>query len=135
METHQAMNDITIITPPDKVHSQELSILLVYPSKIIKEQLQNIIADFDYPFHIYLYEEDFDPYWLLDVFQQSDIVLIDIDNCTTKVRDLVSYFITKDKTYWLTNGGDNYYNIISRNRIFDLDFLKSTIGGKLEKVQ
>lgn len=129
------MNDITIITPPDKIHSQELSILLVYPSKIIKEQLQNVIAEFDYPFHIYLYEDDNDPHWLLDTFQQSDIVILDIDQCPSKVRDLVSYFITKDKTYWLTNGGETYYNIISRNRIFDLDFLKSTIGGKLEKVQ
>jgi len=33
----------------------------------------------------------------------------------------------------LTNAGDQYYNKLSVNRIFNLDFLKEKIGGYLEK--
>ena len=127
------MSNITLITPPDKLHSTELTFLLIHPSNVIKEQFQNLVAKHDNPCHVYLYEGKHDDIeWLLDVFYQADIVILDIDNSPTKIRDLTGYFISKDKTFWLTNGGENYYNVISRNRIFDLDYLDAIIGGKLE---
>lgn len=129
------MSNIKLITPPDKLQSQEFSFLLIFPGSIVKSEFQDLISCFDNPLHVYWYESDdaenID--WLLDIFHQVDIVIIDIDNCPSKVRDLTSYLITKDKTYWLTNGGENYYNKLSRNRIFSLDSLNAIIGGKLEQ--
>jgi hypothetical protein len=42
-------------------------------------------------------------------------------------RDLLSYMIAKNKTYWLTNSQDSVYNSLSSNRVYNLDFL-SNIG-------
>lgn len=126
------MSNIKLITPPDILHSQEYSFLLIYPSPLIKSEFQDLISDLTMPLHVYWYDTD-DIDWLLSVFQQADTVILDIDNCPSKIRDLTSYFITKDKTFWLTNSGENYYNKISRNRIFSLDSLNAVIGGKVEQ--
>lgn len=130
------MSNITIITPPDILHSQEYSILLVHPSVAVKSEFQNLISRFDFPIHVYVYNEPIpDIAWLLSAFNVADTVIIDIDNSSSAVRDLVSYFITKDKTFWLTNSGETYYNFISNNRIFSLDFLSKIIGENIEAQQ
>lgn len=129
------MSDITLITPPDRLHSTELTFLLIFPSSIVKDQFQNLIANTNLKCHVYLYENDVDVTWLLDTFYQSDYVILDIDNCTPKIRELSAFFISKDKTFWLTKGGESYYNNISKNRIFNLDYLQDKIGGTVEKEQ
>ena len=127
------MSNIKLITPPDKLYSQEFSFLLIYPNAIIKSEFQTLINQFDKPLHVYLYDKDADDIdWLLEVFHQVDLVILDLDNCSSKIRDLSAFFMTKDKTYWLTNSGENYYNKISTNRIFGLDALTTIIGGSLE---
>jgi hypothetical protein len=131
------MSNITLITPPDKINTLEDSILLIYPSKIVKEQFQQTIAEINTSsLHVYLYEktpEDHNIEWLMDIFHRSTLVLLDIDNCPSKIRDLTSYFIAKDKTFWLTNSGENFYNVISSNRTFNLDFIKNKIGESIEE--
>jgi hypothetical protein len=128
------MSDIKVITSPDILNTTEFSFLLVHPSKIVKEQFQNLLAQFDNGFHVYLYEQKDDSVeWLVSVFHKADIVILDLDNSPSKIKDLTGYFLSKDKTYWLTKGSDSYYNIISRNQIFDLDYLTNILGGKLEK--
>jgi hypothetical protein len=124
------MSDIKLVTPPDRLYTQEYSFLLIYPSSIIKEQFQNLIAQSNLNFHVYLYDLDTDQEyeWLLDTFNHVDTVILDIDNCKPIVRSLSSYFISRDKTYWLTNGESPVYNIISKNRIYNLDFLVDKIG-------
>jgi len=72
---------------------------------------------------------------LFDVQALCDYTIIDVDNCTAVVRDLISFMISKDSTYWLTNGSGSYYNVISKKQIFDLDFLKSKIGGSIVEKQ
>lgn len=126
------MSSIKLITPPDKLYSQEYSFLLIYPSNAVKSEFQDLISNFNDPCHVYWYDNDRDIEWLLEVFHQVDLVILDIDNCPPKLRDLTAYFLTKDKTYWLTSGGENYYNKLSNNRIFGLDSLSAIIGGSIE---
>lgn len=133
------MSDVVLITPPDVLHTNEYSFLLIYPNSIVKDQFQTFISLYKTRVHVYLYEETKDNIhetidWLLEVFQKVDTVILDIDNCPGIIRDLSSYFISKDKTYWLTNSGDSLYTKINRNRTYDLDFLNTAIGGKFEKV-
>jgi hypothetical protein len=127
------MSNIKLITPPDKLYSQEYSFLLIYPSSLVKSEFQDLISKFKKPFHVYWYDDDQDIDWLLDVFHQVDLVVLDIDNCPSKIRDLAAYFLTKDKTFWLTNSGENHYNKLSSNRIFGLDSLSGIIGDSLEQ--
>ena len=69
--------------------------------------------------------------WLLNVFKQCDTAIIDVDNTSPWARDLLSYMIAKNKTYWLTNSQDSVYNNLSNNKVYDLDFL-SKIGENFE---
>lgn len=130
------MSDVVLITPPDRLYTNEYSILLIHPSSIIKEQFQNVLLEINVPVHVYLYElqdEDHEPEWLIDVFQQVDMAIIDVDNCSHEIRDIVSYFMSRDKTYWLTNAANRFYTSISKNQIYTLDFLITKIGGNFEK--
>ena len=93
------MSDIKVITAPDILHSTELSFLLIHPSKIVKDQFQDLISQFDTSFHVYLYEEDTTENidWLLAAYHKADIVVLDIDNCTPNVRSLSGYFLSNKK--------------------------------------
>jgi len=128
------MSDIKIITAPDILHSTELSFLLIHPSKIIKDQFQELISNYDILMHVYLCEKDSynEVEWLLAAFHKADIVIMDIDNSLPNIRALAGYFLSKDKTYWLTKSTDSYYNILSKNQIFGIDYLTEILGGKLE---
>ena len=129
------MNKINIITPPDKIFSDCLNILLIHPSEQIKDELQTILKQFNTSCNINLYDSKlYDPNevdWLLTVFSSCNLCIIDIDNSAPYTRMLASYLIAKPKTYWLTNSQDVVYNHISNNRIYDLDFI-AQLGGYFE---
>ena len=126
------MNDINLITYPDKLFSDSLHLLLINPSNDLKNSLQkDFLKDANCNINCYLFENikptaaEID--WLLSVFHKSNITIIDVDNTAPWARELLSYMIAKPKTYWLTNNHNSVYNILSNNRVYNLDFL-STIG-------
>lgn len=130
------MNDINLITYPDKLFSDSLHLLLINPSNDLKNNLQkDFLKDAKCNINCYLFENikptaaEID--WLLSVFYKSNITIIDVDNTGSNIKDLTSYFIAKPKTYWLTNSTESVYTYISNKRIYNLDFL-STIGGYFE---
>ena len=120
---------INLITPPDIIYDKTVSFLLMHPSKQIKNQLNDVLKDVQQNINIYLYEQEEEHDWLLTLHRMCNFVVIDIDNSPSLTRDAISYFISFPNTFWLTNGDNVYYNKISNNRIYNLDW----IGGKLEK--
>ena len=122
------MTQISVITPPDKLYNKAHSFVLIYPDDDIKEQLQNLIADWDIPINVYIYEEEAID-WLLDVVQSADAVVLNLDNADTQVRDLASYLVSLPNVFWLTKAEISVYNKLSVNRIYNLDKL----GGTVEK--
>lgn len=122
------MTQISVITPPDKLYNKAHSFVLIYPDDDIKEQLQNLIADWDIPINVYMYEEEAID-WLLDVVQSADAVVLNLDNADTQVRDLASYLVSLPNVFWLTKAEISVYNKLSVNRIYNLDKL----GGTVEK--
>lgn len=122
------MTQISVITPPDKLYNKAHSFVLIYPDDNIKEQLQNLIADWDIPVNVYIYEEEAID-WLLDVVQSANAVVLNLDNADTQVRDLASYLVSLPNVFWLTKAEISVYNKLSVNRIYNLDKL----GGTVEK--
>ena len=120
---------INLITPPDILYNKTTSILLIHPSKLIKEQINDVLKDVDRDINIYLHETDEEHEWVLNLHRMCEFVIIDVDNCSPLIKDAISYFISFPNTFWLTNGDNMYYNSISNKRIYNLDW----IGGKLEK--
>lgn len=131
----EKMTKLNIITPPDKLYNDAISLLVIFPSNDLQNQIQSeFLANTSETVNLYYYnletyvDEDFQ--WLLDVFQASTVTIIDIDNIPRTsyyIRDILSYMIAKPKTYWLTTESRVVYNHISTNRIYDLSFL-SNIG-------
>ena len=117
---------INLITSPDKVHSSELSFLLINPNSIIKEICNDVIKEVKRTINLYLYEEyseagygDTDVEWLLEVLHMVDYVILDIDN-TKNIEWLVGHILSFDKTYYLTTHPLRSYNILNTNRVFDI---------------
>jgi hypothetical protein len=130
---------INLITPPDRLYNDGASILLVFPTKENLHYIQQeILPSIEEGLNIYIYEkpnytkDDVD--WLLSTVYQSNIVIVDIDNCPSYVKDLLSHIIAKPQTYWLTNAVNSVYNHISSNRIYNLSILEK-LGGSIEKTE
>jgi len=130
------MSNLNLITPPDKLFTNNNKFLLIYPSDDVKDQFNSLTLNYDEPIDVYIYEEtklEHDVDWLLSVCRIVDTVVLDIDNCPTEIRDLASYIIANNNTYWLTNSIESYYNKLSVNRIYNLDFLTLKERGINEK--
>jgi hypothetical protein len=121
------MTKINIITTPDVIHNKSLSFLLVQPSSNVRDQFQNLLEKFDQPLNIYLYDPQTDEErtydWLLNVTKFVDYTIIDIDNLDSIERNLASYIVSLPNTFYLTNDEFTPYNILSVNRIYNLDWL------------
>ena len=132
------MSDITLITPPDKIFNKNTSIFLLYPSQKMKTDIQQFLSETPDKFNVYMYEtlEDHDIDWILSVHKMCDFVIIELEQLPVEIKQLESFLISYSNTYWLTNGENMYYNKISTNRVYNLDFLSIVKGGdKIEKEQ
>ena len=116
------LGKITVITPPDKLFNLTLSYLLVNPSAVIKQQFQTILSHSIDDLNVFIYDqEETDVSWLLSVAQQVDCVIIDVDNCGPITRQFITFMIAQPNAHYITKDELTPYNLISKNRIFDLD--------------
>jgi len=127
------LNNISLITPPDTLNNDVYSILLICPSVDRKHQLNQVLGESTLYLNLYLYDSEFDNVgWLINLIKKVDMVIVDVDNCDTKVRPFISYFIAQPNTFYLTNDGTLLYNLISNNRIYDFVMLENIIRGTNE---
>ena len=121
------MTKINVITPPDVLHNQATSFFLVQPTTEIRQQFQTLLQNFDRPCNIYLYDPQTDDErnydWLLNISRMVDYNIIDLDNMSHIEKNLASYLISLPNSFYLTNDEYTPYNMISVNRIYDLDWL------------
>lgn len=121
------MTSINVITPPDILYTQTLSFLLIQPSNEVRVQFEQLMKKFERPLNIYFYDpqdqEDQDMKWLFAVSKIVDYTILDIDNMTLPERTFASYFVSLPNTFYLTNDEVTPYNMLSVNRIYNLDWL------------
>ena len=124
--------EIAVVTQPDQIYNDSFKIRLIYPNTQVKNLLNEYLKTLEKEVSIYLYEEQFDnhnPEWLMATINQSDFVYYDMDNTPPTVKFLDSYILSKNKTYWLTQGENLFYNFLSRKRLYNYDQLTDKIGG------
>ena len=117
---------INVITPPDVLHNQAKSILAIQPSEETRLKLQNAIADLDQPLNLYLYDASItgnNISWMLNIARLSDYIIIDLDKMNRDERQFASYLISLPQSFYLTNDEITPYNLLSANKIYDLDWL------------
>ena len=116
------LGKITLITPPDKLFNLNLSYLLVKPSNYIKQQFQSILSKSIDDLNIFMFDEqETDISWMLSVAQQVDVVIVDIDNCDVITQKFVTFLLAQPNAHYITKDETTPYNLISKNRIWDLD--------------
>ena len=123
------LGKINLITPPDKLYNSNISYLLVKPSTKVKVQFQNMLTDLKEDVNVYVYddnENDID--WLLGVAQIVDFVIIDIDNCDQLKKLFVALLLTQSNTHYITTDEITPYKLISRNRIFNFDWIQEVLN-------
>jgi hypothetical protein len=118
------LGKITVITPPDKLFNLTLSYLLVCPSTHVKEQFQTILSQSIDDVNVFIYDEtESDISWMLSVAQQVDVVIIDVDNCDPITHKFITFMLAQGNVHYITRDDTTPYNLISKNRIWDLDFI------------
>ena len=122
------LGKITVITPPDRLFNTNLGYLLVKPSNHVKEQFQAILSQSMDDLNVYIYDnEDMDIAWLLSVSHQADVIIIDIDNCDAVTQKFVALMIAQPNVHYITNDELTPYGLISKNRIYNLDWIVEQI--------
>lgn len=119
---------INLITPPDKLFNLNPGYLLIKPSTKVKMQFQQILSRIDDDINVYIYDTDeTNIEWMLSVSQQADVIIIDIDNCDIITRSFISFLLAQPNTHYLTNDEVTPWQLISRNRIYNLDWIIETL--------
>jgi hypothetical protein len=118
------LGKITVITPPDRLFNMNLSYLLVKPSILVKQQFQTILSKSIDDLNIFIYDSDeTDIAWMLGIAQQVDVVIIDVDHCDSVTRQFISFMLAAPNTHYITTDEITPYNLISKNRIYNLDWI------------
>lgn len=127
------LGKITVITPPDKLFNLTLGYLLVKPSAHVKQQFHTILSQSIDDINVFIYDsEEDDISWLLGVAQQVDIVIIDVDNCDPTTKQFVTFMLAQGNVHYITNDEITPYNLISKNRIYDLDWIVEQLKDQQE---
>ena len=118
------LGKITLITPPDKLFNSNISYLLVKPNNTVKAQFQEILSRSPDDLNVFIFDEpDSDISWLLSVFLIVDCVIIDVDNCDMITQKFITFMLSQPNTYYITMDDVTPYNLISKNRIYNLDWI------------
>lgn len=123
------LGKINLITPPDKLFNLNPGYLLVKPSTKTKMQFQQILSQYPEDLNVYVYDQDeTNIEWMLSVSQQADFVIIDIDNCDPITKQFVSFMLAQPNSYFMTNDEITPWGLISRNRIYNLDWILEVLN-------
>jgi hypothetical protein len=115
---------INLITPPDTLFNLNPGYLLVKPSTKVKMQFQTLLSTCPEDINVYVYDtEEADIAWMLNASQNADFVIIDIDNCDEITKNFISFMLAQPNAYYMTNDEITPWNLISRNRIYNLDWI------------
>lgn len=122
------LGKITLITPPDKLFNLTLSYLLVKPSITAKQQFQAILSRSVDDINVFIFDEqENDIDWLLSVAGSVDVIVVDIDNCDPTTKLFVTFLLAQPNTHYITTDDTTPYNLISKNRIYNLDQIAEKI--------
>jgi hypothetical protein len=123
------LGKINLITPPDKLFNLNPGYLLIKPSTKVKMQFQQLLSQSDDDINVYIYDTDESNIeWMLSVSQQADTIIIDIDNCDPVTKQFVSFLLAQPNTHYLTTDEITPWGLISRNRIYNLDWILEVIN-------
>ena len=123
------LGKINLITPPDTLFNSNVTYLLVKPSTKLKVQFQTILSAIDEEINVFVYDtEEVDIAWMLNAANNSDIIIIDIDNCDPITKNFISVILSNTNAFYMTEDEITPWGLLSRNRIYNLDWIVEQIN-------
>ena len=113
------MNKITLISFPDYYHNQTHKAFLINPTKDEKDSVQSWLMLNDVDMAIFLYENNDQIEWLLNITRMSDTVYINIDNSEDLSYYYTSYLVSQSNVSWYSDKID--YSILNKDRVRNID--------------
>jgi hypothetical protein len=123
-----SLGKINLITPPDVLFNLSPTFLLVKPSTAIKMQFQKLLSTSMDDINVFIYDTDEnDVAWMLNAAVNADVVIIDVDNCDPTTKNFIGYVLGQPNAYYLTADEITPWQLINRNRIYDLNWIASAV--------
>ena len=139
------MPKVNLITAPDQLYNQNISMLLIDPKDLIKNDFNELLKTLTKDINLYLWEtkDDANDYkWLIQVANSVDKIIIDLDYANLD-RWLIGYFLSFGKCYYIFNSASLGHSktpykllietpktptlMINNNKIFDLKSMQSEL--------
>ena len=110
---------ILIVTSPDYFHGNIPKVLLINPTAEEKLFVQEFLKNNDLELIIYVYNNDQDIPWLLNVASTSDSIYFNVDNTSDLLYNYKSYLIANPRVTYKSQNLD--YSLINKDRIYNID--------------
>jgi hypothetical protein len=112
------VDKITLITYPDYYHSNSRKVLLINTTPEEREVINDWLLKNPTDLTIYLYNNDNQIEWLLNVANYANSTYLNIDNSTDISYYYISYLVSLTRTTW---NGRIDYSILNKGRVRDIN--------------
>jgi len=118
------LTDFLLITPPDKLHNSNVSVLFVCPDERVQRDAHEFFLNNEIGCNLYLYNnEHANVDWLLTIANMADICILDFDNSDDVVRHWFSYLLTLPNSYWFAKSDFYGFSQINEKRVYDFNII------------
>jgi hypothetical protein len=113
------VNKITLITYPDFYHNKSKKVLLVNTVAEERAFINSWLLANPIELTVYLYNNEDQIDWLLNVINQVDTAYINVDNSTDISYYYISYLVSLTNTTWNSTKID--YSIINKEKASNIN--------------
>lgn len=92
---------------------------LINPTADEKNLVQEWLKDNDVEMALYVYNNDDDQNWLLNIASTSNSIYFNIDNTTDISYNYISYIVSNQRVTYKSQNLD--YSLLNQNRTYDIN--------------
>ena len=113
------MNKVILVTYPDYHHDKSKKVLLINTTSNEQEEVNSWLLVNDIEITIYMYNNEDQIEWLLNVANQAETLYINVDNTTDLSYHYISYLVSLTNNVWNSTKLD--YSIINKGKVSNIN--------------
>jgi hypothetical protein len=113
------VNKVILVTYPDYHHDKSKKVLLINTTSNEQEEVNSWLLVNDIEITIYMYNNEDQIEWLLNVANQAETLYINVDNTTDLSYHYISYLVSLTNNVWNSTKLD--YSIINKGKVSNIN--------------
>jgi hypothetical protein len=113
------VNKVILVTYPDYHHDKSKKVLLINTTSNEQEEVNSWLLVNDIEITIYMYNNEDQIEWLLNVANQVETVYINVDNTSDISYHYISYLVSLTNNVWNSTKID--YSIINKGKVSNIN--------------